>query len=225
MNRVGSLPSRVVMLVLAASLVWLSACGDDSSAAQEADKSSATDGPDGREGTTTSTVAGDPDEPVPSAPLAAASDAPAAAGSGLTELPGPSDRKQFPDFGEVAIAITAASGDVTGWCALLAETADQRGQGLMGVEDLGGYKGMLFVHEIEQELSYWMKNTPMALSIAWFDDEGHFVSSADMEPFDEVCEHCRSEGPARFSLEVPQGELPSMGVGDGSTIQVGGDCA
>lgn len=95
----------------------------------------------------------------------------------------------------------------------------------MEVTDLGGYKGMLFVHEMEQELSYWMKNTPMPLSIAWFDDEGNFVSTADMEPFDENCEHCRSAGPARFSLEVPQGELPGMGVGDGSTIQVGGDCA
>lgn len=164
-------------------------------------------------------------EPVPSAPLASAADAPAAAGSGLTELPGPPERADFPAFGEVAIAVTSPTGDVTGWCALLAETAAQRSQGLMEVTDLGGYQGMLFVHETEQELKYWMKNTPMPLSIAWFDDEGRFVSAADMEPFDEICEHCRSAGPARFSLEVSQGDLPDMGVGEGSTIQVGGACA
>ena len=58
----------------------------------------------------------------------------------------------------------------------------------------------------------------MPLSIAWFDAEGDSrVHRADMEP----CERGRRlpdlRPPGRTgSLEVPQGDLPSVGVEEGS---------
>jgi uncharacterized membrane protein (UPF0127 family) len=151
----------------------------------------------------------------------------AAEGSGLDEPPGPADRGRFDRFGEVAIAIRAPDGSVMGWCVLLAEEEAQRQRGLMEVTDLEGYAGMLFVWNADVSTSFYMRNTPTPLSIAWFDAGGALVSTADMEPCGDVddCPLYGADGPYRFALEVPQGELPSLGVEEGSVLRVGGDCA
>jgi uncharacterized protein len=194
-----------MMIVMAVALL-AAACGDDGDGDDEPASSDA------------------------SAPLLSASDAPAATGSGLAQPPGPAERRP-PDgvveFDEVAIAIVDENGDVTGWCVLLAETGRQRQRGLMEVTDLGGYAGMLFVMESERELSFYMRNTPMPLSIAWFDNNGRFVSATDMEPCADRlgCPTYRSGAPARFALEVAQGELEALGIGDGSQLRAGGSCA
>ena len=148
----------------------------------------------------------------------------------MDEPPGPVERTapEAPvDFGEIAIAIVDDAGTITGWCVLLAATSEQRRRGLMEVEDLGGYAGMLFVSSSERQSTFHMQNTPMPLSIAWFDDEGRFVSNADMDPCPDVlgCPDYSSAAPARFALEVPGGQLAAMGVGQGSQLRVGGSCA
>jgi uncharacterized membrane protein (UPF0127 family) len=168
-------------------------------------------------------------EPVAGAsqPLDSAGDAVAAAGSELDDAPGPGDRTLLDGFGEVAIAITDADGTVRGWCVLLAETPDQRQQGMMEVEDLAGYAGMLFVWDADSSSSFYMRNTPMPLSIAWFDADGGLVSETDMAPCADVddCPLYPSEGSYRFALEVPQGGLNELGVTEGSRLRVGGECA
>jgi uncharacterized protein len=127
----------------------------------------------------------------------------------------------------VAIAITGPGGDVAGWCVLLAAVADQRQRGLMEVTDLGGYAGMLFVWDADSSSSFYMRNTPTPLSIAWFDADGGLVSTADMDPCPDVegCPTYPSGGSYRFALEVPQGALADVGVVDGSSVAVGGSCA
>jgi uncharacterized protein len=167
------------------------------------------------------------DEVVPSRPLTSAGDAFAAQGSGLDEAPGPADRQPLDGFDEVAIAVREPDGGVVGWCVLLAETDEQRGRGLMEVTDLGGYAGMLFVWEADIQGSFYMRNTPTPLSIAWFDAAGEIVSTEDMAPCADVegCPLYPASGPYRFALEVPQGQLPAVGIQEGSTIAVGGDCA
>lgn len=161
-------------------------------------------------------------------------DAPAAQGAGLDERPGPADRvalERFDvgdlEFGEVAIAITGPDGEVAGWCVLLAATPEQRQRGLMEVTDLGGYAGMLFVWDADSSSSFYMRNTPTPLSIAWFDADGALVSTADMDPCPDIegCPTYPSGGSYRFALEVPQGSLPDVGVVDGSSVAVGGACA
>ena len=171
----------------------------------------------------------------PSTDVAALSgDAPAALGAGLDAPPGPADRVALDSFdvgdlgfGEVAIAITGPDGEVAGWCVLLAGTGDQRQRGLMEVTDLGGYAGMLFVWDTDSSSSFYMRNTPTPLSIAWFDAEGTLVSTADMDPCPDVegCPTYPSGGSYRFALEVPQGSLEDVGVVGGSSVAVGGSCA
>jgi uncharacterized membrane protein (UPF0127 family) len=130
-------------------------------------------------------------------------------------------------FGEVAIAVTAPDGTVTGWCVLLALTTAQHQRGLMEVTDLGGYTGMLFAFPSDNGSGFYMRNTPTPLSIGWFDADGELVSTADMEPCADVdgCPTYSPDGPYRFAFEVPQGRLDDLGVESDARLAVGGPCA
>lgn len=167
-------------------------------------------------------------EPGAGGDLAAASgNAPAAGGAGLGEPPGDPGRVPFGGFGEAAMSVTDAEGNEVGLCVLLALVEQQRQRGLMEVTDLAGYDGMLFAFPEDTQSSFWMSNTPMPLSIGWFDAEGVLVSTADMTPCEEGadCPSYPPEGPYRFALEVPQGELDALGVTENSRMAVGGACA
>jgi uncharacterized membrane protein (UPF0127 family) len=137
---------------------------------------------------------------------------------------------RLPGFGEVGFRIVPApnSPDLTPTelCALLAATEAQRARGLMTVTDLEGYPGMIFRYSVDSTGGYYMKNTPMPLSIAWFAADGTFVSSTDMAPCGDRsdCPIYSASGAYRYALEVPQGQLASLGVGPGSVLQLTGDC-
>lgn len=92
----------------------------------------------------------------------------------------------------------------------LATTAEARRQGLMFREDMPEHGGMLFVFPDDRPRSFWMKNTPLPLSIAFLDATGRIINIADMEPFD-VTSHS-SAGPARYALEVHQGWFAERGI-------------
>lgn len=130
-------------------------------------------------------------------------------------------------FGFGTISFTIRTGTATSrWCALLADTRAERSRGLMHRQDLGPYAGMVFRFDENSQARFFMKNTPMPLSIAWFDAEGRFVSATDMAPCpaDQDCPRYAAAGPYRYALEVPQGSLARLGVGDGSVLELGGGC-
>jgi uncharacterized protein len=171
--------------------------------------------------------------PTPTGPisvddlLALAGDAPAARGAGLDEPPGEPDRTILDGFAETAAAVTTPDGTVIPWCLLLAAAQEQRNRGLMEVTDLAGYAGMVFVWPEDSSSSFYMRNTPTPLTIGWFDAEGELVSAADMEPCGDVegCPLYSATGSYRFAVEVPQGELDRLGIGEGSRLALGGPCA
>jgi uncharacterized protein len=134
-------------------------------------------------------------------------------------------RRPVEGFGSVAYRISTMPAAER--CALLAESALQRAQGLMGRTDLAGHDGMLFVFQSDTTGGFWMKDTPLPLSIAWFDGGGRFVSAADMEPClgrGSDCPSYPAAGPYRYALEVPQGGLGALGVGPGAVLSVDGPC-
>ena len=133
-------------------------------------------------------------------------------------------REPIPGFGEVAYRVNTAS-DTTR-CALLAQSTLQQERGLMNQTSLRGYDGMLFVFPADTTVNFYMKDTPMPLSIAWFDTGGRFVGSADMEPcLDKPdCPLYSSPAAYRYALEVPKGGLGALGIGSGAVISVGGPC-
>jgi uncharacterized membrane protein (UPF0127 family) len=133
-------------------------------------------------------------------------------------------------FGEIAYRIDATGvlfgggGSVSAArCALLAATAEQQNQGLMNRTDLGGYDGMLFRFDDDIQGGFYMKDTLIPLSIAWFDADGRFVSSTDMPPCGDIaaCPTYSPDKPYRYALEVALGGLPDLGIAAGTRLVVG----
>jgi uncharacterized membrane protein (UPF0127 family) len=142
--------------------------------------------------------------------------------------PGDPARVPLDGFGELAITVDPGDGSgLLSWCLLAALTAEQRSHGLMGVTDLQGYSGMAFVYPEDSRNSYYMRGTPMPLSIAWIDGDGGLVSTADMAPCEdrEGCPVYPPGGAYRLAIEVPQGGLGALGIVPGSDTTVSGDCA
>jgi uncharacterized membrane protein (UPF0127 family) len=100
--------------------------------------------------------------------------------------------------------------------AELADTPDTRQQGLMHRESLRPNSGMLFVFEEKAGHCFWMKNTPLPLTIAFLADNGTIVNLADMQPRSEQ-NHC-PRAAVRYALEMPQGWFRERGITAGATI-------
>jgi len=143
-------------------------------------------------------------------------------------VPGDPDRVPLDGFDEVAVRVrTAGAQELLAWCLLAAITPTARGQGLMGVTDLQGYSGMAFVYDQDVENAFHMLNTPTPLSIAWIAEDGAVVDTADMAPCldRDVCPSYAPDGPYRTAIEVFEGDLPDLGIIEGATVTVGGECA
>ena len=100
--------------------------------------------------------------------------------------------------------------------AELAVTDAQRMQGLMHRTELEDGKGMLFIFNNDQILSFWMKNTLIPLSIAFITSDGRIVEIFDMEPHELT--PVRSSLPARYALEVPQNWFSRAGIAAGDRL-------
>ena len=137
------------------------------------------------------------------------------------------NRTPFGDFGEIGFRIEGGAAQATAArCALLAETAAQQQRGLMDRRDIGGYDGMLFEFGSEINGTFWMKDTPLPLSIAFFDASGRFVSTTDMAPciHQDPCPTYSAARPYRWALEVPQGAIPRLGIGPDTRLVPSGPC-
>ena len=91
----------------------------------------------------------------------------------------------------------------------VAETADQRSQGLRGVEELPeGLDGMLFVFEQPRTATFGMRDTLIPLDIWWFGADGAMLGSTEMTPCAaEPCTAYGSPGEVAHALETPAGEV------------------
>lgn len=100
--------------------------------------------------------------------------------------------------------------------AEVAATDQSRSFGLMYRASLPPSTGMLFVFENVGQPCFWMKNTPLPLSIAFIDPHGVIVNLADMQPHsrDSHCPH----GPILYALEMEQGWFASKGIGPGTHV-------
>jgi uncharacterized membrane protein (UPF0127 family) len=100
----------------------------------------------------------------------------------------------------------------------VAQTEEEKARGLMFRESLGQNEGMLFVYDREEILTFWMKNTPLPLSIAFLDQRGKIVDIQDMEPF-SLRTHV-SSFPAKYALEMNRGWFRRKGIEPGDTIRI-----
>jgi len=100
----------------------------------------------------------------------------------------------------------------------VARTEEEKSQGLMFRDKLAPDEGMLFIYEREDFLSFWMKNTPLPLSIAFLDQRGKIVDIQDMVPF-SLQTHV-SAFPAQYALEVNQGWFKQKGISIGDVVKL-----
>jgi uncharacterized protein len=133
---------------------------------------------------------------------------------------GNGERSPIAGFDEVAFRIEAEGATASTWCALLADDVDERVQGLSEQDDLQGYDGMVFRFDEPSTSRFTMRDTRIPLSIAFFDEDGAFVSSEDMEPCPPGtdCPGYAADAPYVHALEVEQGGLAALGIGDGAQL-------
>ena len=127
-------------------------------------------------------------------------------------------------FTTVVATVTSRDGDACTICLWLADSADERTRGLMGVTDLAGPVGMAFVWDEPTESRFFMFETPTPLSIAWFGADGSHVGQADMAPClvtdSSQCDRYTASAPFVIAIEMLQGELAAIGIGPGSTVEL-----
>lgn len=92
-------------------------------------------------------------------------------------------------------------------------------RGLMFRRQLAPDEGMLFVFDRPQQLSFWMRNTPLPLDIGYFDAEGVLREIYPLYPHDE--RPVASRGRMQFAIEMNQGWYRAAGVKPGDRFDLG----
>jgi uncharacterized protein len=102
-----------------------------------------------------------------------------------------------------------------------AHTPDRRRRGLMERTELPPDAGMVFRYPADSDGGFWMKNTLIPLSIAYFDADGVVHTVLDMEPCE--ADPCPSYPPGaayRGALEVNQGFFADIGLEPGWRVEL-----
>lgn len=102
----------------------------------------------------------------------------------------------------------------------IASTEREKEIGLMNVREseLPTDRGMLFIFDRNEYLSFWMRNTIIPLDIAYIRADGTVVKTYTMAPLDES--GYPSFEPARFALELRAGQLAEKEIRAGDHVEI-----
>lgn len=103
----------------------------------------------------------------------------------------------------------------------VADTDARREQGLMFRTELPDDRGMLFVFEDTRQLSFWMKNTLIPLSIGYFDRNKKLLETYEMVLAvigEREIKTYPSRSPAMYALEMPKGWFARHGIHPGTVF-------
>ena len=145
--------------------------------------------------------------------------------SGADPDPSASVSPSVSPTGEVTFDVARALIDTDEGSVLIeieiADTNQKRQLGLMFRDSLEEDAGMAFIFFEETDGAFWMKNTKIPLSIAFFDAKGAIVRILDMEPCtEEPCELYSPGVSYHGALEVNQGAFDKWGVTVGDRITI-----
>jgi len=116
------------------------------------------------------------------------------------------------------LTITRADSSAVEITVEIARTDEEKAQGLMYRKKLPDGQGMIFMYERDQQMSFWMKNTVIPLSIAFIAADGTIIEIRDMQPLDLSA--VQSSRWVRYALETPQGWFVRAGVKPGDVINL-----
>ena len=103
----------------------------------------------------------------------------------------------------------------------IADTEHERSKGLMFRRELAEGWGMLFVYDSAAPRSFWMENTFIPLDMVFIDADGRIDSIVEKaEPLTRTPR--RSDGAARYVLELNAGAVAEHGIEPGATVEIGG---
>lgn len=101
--------------------------------------------------------------------------------------------------------------------AEIADTPQSRERGLMQRDRLCSNCGMLFVFEKASRYSFWMKNTPLPLSIAFISADGRIINIEEMLP--NTTDTHDSHGEALYALEMNSGWFARNRISPANKVQ------
>lgn len=96
----------------------------------------------------------------------------------------------------------------------VARSKPEQARGLSRRVDVG--PGMLFSWDRAEARVIWMRDTPVPLTVAFFDADGLLFAIEDMAP--NTDEYHFSGGPALDALELAQGQFSRLGLAQGSRL-------
>ncbi len=99
----------------------------------------------------------------------------------------------------------------------VADNDEERARGLMFRKELPEGRGMLFDFHREQDVAFWMKDTPLSLDIIFIRGDGPIRRiAANTVPFS--LDSIPSGGPVRAVLEVIAGTAKKLGIQPGDKV-------
>lgn len=101
--------------------------------------------------------------------------------------------------------------------AEVAATSEAREHGLMQRKTLCADCGMLFVFSDAKRYGFWMKDTPLPLSIAFIARDGRVVNIDEMQAYS--LEPHFAQGDILYALEMNRGWFAAHGVKPGDTVE------
>ena len=124
---------------------------------------------------------------------------------------GPDTQPEY--FSEITIHVAGQPFDVE-----LADTDWKRAKGLMFRKGMPPDHGMLFAFPEPMRPACWMKNTYLALSVAYIAADGTITQIERLKPLDET-RHPATEL-VRYALEMRDGWFERHGVNVGDRVEI-----
>ncbi len=100
----------------------------------------------------------------------------------------------------------------------VADDPQERAQGLMFVEEMPMFSGMLFVYEYPQSVSFWMKNTLIPLDMIFAGPDGEILRIHENAVPGDLTPIPGGEG-VQMVLEVNGGLSARLGLEEGGVMQ------
>jgi uncharacterized membrane protein (UPF0127 family) len=98
----------------------------------------------------------------------------------------------------------------------VADSDEERAQGLMGLDALPADEGMAFVWDEPVETTFWMKDTLIPLSIAFVGPDDRIVTIAEMTPCRaDPCPTYAADAPFVLAIEADPGFFAGAGIVEG----------
>lgn len=99
-----------------------------------------------------------------------------------------------------------------------ADDPNERNQGLMDVNSMPENAGMVFYFDTEEEQSFWMANTPLALDIMYVNADSIIVSIyRNTVPFSKTS--LPSGAPAKYVIETNAGYSANHDIREGGKVR------